>query len=188
MTMKPFRHLLAILVLIAPMVQVAGLSSASAAPCPRGNRDGLTVGKINVAGVSVDVKRTSYPAGKEFDPPSSPRNAGVSVRHRPLSATVGSTLIGWHINYAGCIGKLNVIMNRPVGFEFSVRDELGATTKYKITAIRIVPKGKYRKEWFYLSGKRQLVMVTCTGRVVNGHYTDNYVVIAEPVNPAPTQG
>lgn len=153
---------------------------AVAAPCPDPNRDGRTIGRITVGSTSVDVKTVTYPAGGELLPPRSPLNVGLSVRHAPLKATEGSSVLVWHINYAGCIGKLNVINNRKPGSRISVIDEEGVTTQYVISSTVRVPKGKYRPEWFRLDGPRQLVFVTCVGVVVDGHYLDNLVIIAKP--------
>lgn len=115
-----------------------------------------------------------------MDPPSSPANAGVSARHNPLSATSGSSIVTWHVNYNGCAGALNPITKKDIGFTFSIKDEKGESTKYKIVENYTVPKGSYLPEWFELTGPRQIVLVTCTGKFVKGHYQDNLVLIARP--------
>lgn len=156
-------------------------SSMAVTKCPSPKADGLTVGKIRVEDVIVNVKNVDYPLGKDLNPPKSPLNAGVSIRHQPLSSESGSSLIVWHVNYKGCQGKLNVINNKRRGYEFEVIDESGESVRYKIFKRIQVKKGEYDPEWFLLSGPRQLVLVTCTGRVVNRSYTDNLVIIATPV-------
>lgn len=165
----------------ATLISVSASSAIAAARCPDPKKDGATVGKIIVGKTTVDVKQVSYPAGGEVDPPKSPLNAGVSLRHMPLSSPIGSSLIVWHVNYAGCVGKLNVVTKQKVGTVFSIVDEKGFKNKFKITQRVTVLKGKYKQSWFTLTGPRQLVMVTCTGRVRNGHYDKNLVVIAIPV-------
>lgn len=155
--------------------------SASAASCPSSNVDGTTIGKIQVGGVSVNVKNVDYPKGGVLVPPKSPLNAGLSVRHMPLDSQLGTSLITWHVNLNGCDGKLNVLSNKKVGYEFSVTDQNGNSVAYKITQKEVVNKGKYKKEWFDLSGPRKLLLVTCTGKVVDGSYDKNLVLQAEPV-------
>lgn len=162
------------------LLLIATPTSSTAAGCSDPNKDGRTVGKIIVGGTTVDVKNVNYPAGGQLNPPRSPLNAGVSVRHAPLKADVGSSIIVWHINYSGCNGKLNVINSKKRGFTFSVVDETGETRTYAIAEVLRIPKGRYRPEWFRLDGPRQLVLVTCVGVVVNGHYKDNLVIIARP--------
>lgn len=165
----------------AALVAVSASTAAAAPRCPDPSKDGKTVGKIIVGTTSVDVKQVTYPAGGEIDPPASPLNAGVSLRHMPLSSPIGSSIIVWHVNYNGCVGKLNVVTKQKVGSTFSIVDEKGFKNKFKIIQRLTVPKGNYKQSWFTLTGPRQLVMVTCTGRVINGHYDKNLVVIATPV-------
>ena len=167
------------MVLLASLL--TGTSSSTAAICPPPAADGKTIGKVIVGKTTVDVKNVDYPAGQDLNPPKSPLNVGLSIRHKQLSATEGSSILVWHINYNGCKGKLDVINKEKVGFKFSVVDESGKKTQYAITSRLIVPKGQYQSEWFLLSGPRKLVLITCTGKVVNRHYLDNLVIIASPV-------
>ena len=162
---------------------LVGMSvNANAAACPDPKKDGKTIGKVIVGKTNVDIKYVDYPAGGVMNPPASPLNAGLSIRHMPLSSPIGSSLIVWHVNYKGCDGKLNVITDKKVGYKFDVIDEKSYKSQFKIKQIIQVVKGKYKEEWFQLSGSRQLVFVTCTGTVVNRHYKDNLVIIAVPVN------
>lgn len=154
--------------------------TASAAKCPASNLDGKTIGTIKYGSISVPVKSVTYPISGVLDPPVSPLFAGISARHKPLSATVGSSIIVWHVKYNECVGKLNPIVKSKVGSEISVKDEKQANKKYKITSNFSVPLGEYMAEWFTLDGPRQLVFVTCTGKVIKGRYTRNQIVIAVP--------
>jgi hypothetical protein len=154
--------------------------TASAAKCPASNLDGKTIGTIKIGSVSVPIKSVTYPLSGELDPPKSPLFAGVSARHNPLKATVGSSIIVWHIEYDGCKGKLNPIIKAKVGSKISVTDEEGKKTSYKISDSISVPLGEYKAKWFRIDGPRQLVFVTCGGKVVKGHYTRNQIVIAVP--------
>lgn len=76
---------------------------------------------------------------------------------------------------------MNAINNKPVGYNFTVTDEVGNEQRYSVTEKLVVDKGDYQAEWFDLSGPRRLLLVTCTGKVVNGSYEKNLVVFAEPV-------
>lgn len=155
--------------------------SASAAPCPPSKTNGATIGKIQVGGVSVNLKNVNYPKGGVLVPPSSPLNAGLSARHMPLDSQLGTSVITWHVNLNGCEGKLNVLSKKEIGYEFSVTDQNGNLVVYRITEKVIVKKGNYEEEWFDLSGPRKLLLVTCIGKVVNGSYQKNLVLQAEPV-------
>lgn len=155
---------------------------AEAAKCPSPRKDGKTVGAVIADGVTVNVKNVDYKPGKDITPPASPLNAGVSLLHQPLSSKEGSSVIVWHVNYRGCQGKLNVINDEKPGFTFGVIDENGDLVEYAIRERLQVKKGDYEEDWFMLSGKRQLIMVTCIGKVVRGSYLDNLVIIATPVS------
>lgn len=156
-------------------------SSSAAANCPPPDAQAKTVGKIKVDNVVVDVKNVDYPKGKTLNPPRSPLVAGVSIRHKPLSSPTGSSLIVWHVTYNGCRGKLNKIIDKKKGFAFEVTDEKGEKTKYAISKRIQVKRGKYDPNWFLLSGPRQLVMVTCTGKRTKAGFSDNLFIFASPI-------
>lgn len=143
---------------------------------------GTTVGRISVGNVSLPIKAFNYPAGGVMEPQKTTLAAGVSQRHMPLSSNIGTSVITWHVNYSGCDNALNVFTKKKVGTTFTVKDETGVTTEYRIDKKVVVKKGSYEKSWFTLVGPRQLTLVTCTGQFKNGHYKDNYVLIATPVN------
>lgn len=100
----------------------------------------------------------------------------------PLSATVGTSVVVWHVNYNGCQNQLNIFMSQKKGFKFSLTDENGKTTRYILNKKLVVKKGNYQSDWFNLVGPRQIAMFTCTGSFKKGHYTENMVFIATPVS------
>ena len=142
---------------------------------------GTTVGKISVGNLTMPIKAFTYPAGGVMEPQKTTLSAGVSQRHMPLSSNIGTSVITWHVNYSGCWNALNVLTTKKVGSTFKVTDENGKTVKYKINKKVVVKKGNYKKSWFTLVGPRQLALFTCTGGFINGHYKDNWVLIATPV-------
>jgi hypothetical protein len=74
------------------------------------------------------------------------------------------------------------MFERKIGSRFEIIDENGEKQTYKVTKKLEVKKGDYKKSWFTLVGPRQLTLVTCTGKFVNGHYDKNLVVIATKVS------
>ena len=158
------------------------VTSTSASVYCRPPEAGLkTVGKIKVDNVSVDVKNVDYPKGKILTPPRSPLVAGISIRHKPLSSPTGSSLVVWHVTFNGCPGKLNPLISKKKGYIFEVVDERGRTTKYVISRKKTVKRGAYDPKWFLLSGPRQLVLVTCTGKPVKRVFPNNLFIFASPV-------
>ena len=154
--------------------------NAGAAGCNPVKPVGKTVGQIHVGSLIMPIKSFNYPAGGTMEPAKSTLMAAVSQRHMPLSSTMGTSVIVWHVNYSGCNNSLNVITTKPVGFTFKVTDENGVTTSYKIDKKMTVKKGNYQQSWFNLIGPRKLLLATCTGTVKNGHYTDNSILLASP--------
>jgi hypothetical protein len=157
-----------------------GVSPAAAAKCPPTDNDGKTVANLFMGKSKVEIKRVDYPKSGALVPPKSPQFAGVSIRHQPLSAVQGSSILVWHVSYHGCKGRLNMLTEAPLNTKFSVLDEKGGNTQYQVVKNFKVKKGAYEADWFRLNGSRQLVFVTCTGDVVDGHYTHNQVLIAIP--------
>lgn len=170
--------LLSILILLSSIL--VGVSPVAAASCPPTNVDGKTVANVILGDLKVAVKRVDYPKSGALDPPKSPKFAGLSIRHQPLGAIQGSSVIVWHASYHGCKGSLNALTESPLNTKFLVVDEKGASTEYKLVEKLKIPKGQYEADWFRLNGSRQLVFITCTGKVVNGSYTQNQILIAIP--------
>jgi hypothetical protein len=154
---------------------------ANAAKCVPVKPTGKTVGEISVGSLDMPIKAFNYPAGGVMEPQKSTLMAALSQRHMPLSSTLGTSVIVWHVNYAGCVNALNTLTYKSVGSVFSITDENGKATKYKISKKFEVVKGKYNKDWFTLIGPRQLLLATCTGGFANGHYKENSILIAVPV-------
>lgn len=172
--------MLTVLVLITSSLFVFN-TTANAAKCVPVKPTGKSVGSITVGSLTMPIKSFNYPAGGVMEPQKSTLMAALSERHMPLSSTLGTSVIVWHVNYSGCVNQLNTLTYKSIGSTFNVVDENGDTTKYKIAQKFEVTKGKYKKEWFTLIGPRQLLLATCTGAFANGHYKENSILIAIPV-------
>lgn len=153
----------------------------SAAACKPVQPKGQRVGTINFEGAKVPIIPFSYPAGGIMEPQKTTEALFMSLRHMPLSSSVGTSVLAWHVNFNDCWSDLNsLIGDEKVGFRFRITDETGVTKGYKISKITVVKKGKYKKSWFSVVGPRQLALFTCTGSFKDGHYVDNKVIIAVP--------
>lgn len=179
--MKRSRILLTALIAASTLFSPAAISSSQAAQkCPIVSKPGLIAGSIVVDGKKTWIEVVNYPAGGELLPPVSTEVAGLSARHQKLSATSGSSVIVWHKDLNGCIGRMDQLTLKKAGATFIITDENGISHKYKITQVNIVKIGQYKKSWFYLSGPRKLVLITCHGKIVKKHYQENQVFIAAP--------
>lgn len=156
-------------------------SPVNAAPCVQVKPTGKTVGQIQVGSINMPIKSFNYPAGGIMEPQKSVQMAALSQRHMPLNSTMGTSVLVWHVDYAGCSNPLNVLTKMTKGYVFKIKDESGRVISYRITTKVQVKKGDYKESWFNLIGPRQLLLATCGGSFKNGHYQDNVVLIAKPV-------
>ncbi len=177
---KKLISVLSSVVLLTSLLVVSS-GPANAASCKLVKPKGKTVGQIQVGSVKMPIKSFSYPAGGIMEPQKSTLMAAASARHMPLSSTMGTSVVVWHVDYAGCVNALNALTLKAVGYTFKVTDEKGSSTSYKIEKKMVVKKGNYKESWFNLIGPRKLLLATCTGSFKNGHYTDNSVIIASPI-------
>lgn len=168
-------------IFLTASLSIFAIESSGAASCTPVKSTGKAVGSISLGSVTVPIKSFNYPAGGVMEPAPNTTAAGLSARHMPLSSKVGSSIIVWHRDYQGCVHALNAFMNKNVGATFSITDESGLSTKYRLKMVKVISKGDYKESWFDLIGPRQIVMVTCTGVFKSGHYEKNMVFIATPV-------
>ena len=167
---------------LGAVFSLAPISHApSLAACKPVKPKGTQIGTVNVNSSKVPIIPFSYPAGGVMEPQKTTEALFMSLRHMPLSSSIGTTVLAWHINANGCWSELNFLIgDEKVGSRFRITDETGVTKTYRITDISVVKKGKYKKSWFSLVGPRKLALFTCTGAFIDGHYVDNKVIIAEP--------
>ena len=165
---------------LAICLSVVATGNANAA-CSPVKATGKSVGSISIGSLNMPIKSFNYPAGGVMEPQKTTAAAGLSARHMPLSSAVGSSVVVWHRDYQGCVNPLNIFMNKSVGTKFSVSDERGVSTTYRLDKVGVISKGNYKESWFDLIGPRQLVMFTCTGVFKSGHYEKNMVFIATPL-------
>ena len=179
--MKRIRIAVVLLIAASTLFSPAAISLSYAGPkCPIVSKPGPNAGSITVDGKKTLIEYVYYPAGGELLPPVSTEVAGLSLRHQKLSSTSGSSVIIWHKDLNGCVGRMEPLTLKKVGATFLINDETGHSQKYKITQVNIVKIGQYKKSWFYLSGPRKLVLITCHGKIVKKHYQENQVFIATP--------
>lgn len=182
MNMRKYLTRSTIVALALALLPIVAVPSADAASnCTPPDLGKKAIGSVQVGNMVVDLTRVSYPAGGDVFPPDDARVGGVSTRHQPLTSLMGSSLIVWHDYWKGCAGSLNVLVNKKPGFKFVVTDGKGKKKVYQIAEVSTIKMGNYPKTWFSLNGPRQLIMVTCTGKLVGGHKVLNAVVRAVPV-------
>ena len=116
--------------------------------------------------------------------PANVHHVGWYNASAAVSGSVGSVVIVGHVNYYGQgPGAFSVLGRAKAGMSVGAR-EGGATTWWRVTAVRTYPKGHLAWSYFNPKGPRQLVLITCGGKLVHSndgwHYDKNVVVVAVP--------
>ncbi len=150
--------------------------------CPSSEVGGEPIAWITADGVTVPIKRVTYPAGGVLAPPASAKVAGLSARHAGLDAKRGTSVLTWHVRYGpGCDGDLNVLLGKRPGDTFTIRTVDGGSTTYRIDREVTVPKGRYPGAWFDQSGPHRLALFTCND-LRRGKFTKTTAIFAAPVS------
>ena len=160
------------------------LPSLTAAPATLGGQDAAAAPtRVAVARLGIDM--TVEPQGVLPDGqmalPASPTVAGW-YKFGSAPDDAGATVIAAHVDSRTGVGPFVRLSQARAGDEVDVwtGDQRRA---YRVTTVVRVDKARLDGDrLFAVSGPRVLHLVTCTGAYVPGSgYTDNLVVIADPV-------
>ena len=97
----------------------------------------------------------------------------------PLPGEPGPALLAGHVNYGGTPGTLGRIGELASGDLVHVTTQGGPVLTFVVYRVDHRPKSAFDADLIF--GDRpgsELVLVTCSGRVVNHSYTDNTIVSA----------
>ncbi|MFI5074946.1 MAG: class F sortase [Actinomycetales bacterium] len=164
---------------------IPDLPSLTAAPATLGGQDAASAPtRVAVARLGIDM--TVEPQGVLPDGqmalPASPTVAGWYKFGSAPDDTAGATVIAAHVDSKTGVGPFVRLSQAKAGDEVDVwtGDQRRA---YRVTTVVRVDKTRLDGDGlFAVSGPRVLHLVTCTGAYVPGSgYTDNLVVIADPV-------
>jgi len=139
-----------------------------------------------VAVARLDIDMTVEPQGVLPDGqmalPASPQVAGWYKFGSAPDDPAGATVLAAHVDSKTGIGPFVRLNQAKAGDEVDVWTN-GRRHAYRVTTVVRVDKTRLDGDGlFAVSGPRVLHLVTCTGAYVPGSgYTDNLVVIADPV-------
>lgn len=144
-----------------------------------------TASRVSVPaiGMSADLRPMGHRGGAMLIPTDVALGSWLTGSAAPGEA-IGSTVLAGHVSdrrdRRGSFGRLQ---RARVGQVVVVRSGDGRTHRYRITQVSTRARGKGVA--VSTTGRHQLVLVTCTGKVTypNGrfHYTKNLVITAVPV-------
>jgi LPXTG-site transpeptidase (sortase) family protein len=161
------------------------LPSLTAAPATLGAQT-TAAAPTRVAVARLDIDMTVEPQGVLPDGqmalPASPEVAGWYKFGSAPDDSAGATVLAAHVDSKTGIGPFVRLNQAKAGDEVDVWTG-GRRHAYRVTTVVRVDKTQLDGNGlFAVSGPRVLHLVTCTGAYVPGSgYTDNLVVIADPV-------
>lgn len=161
------------------------LPSLTATPATLGGQDAATP-PTRVALARLGIDMTVEPQGVLTDGqmalPTSPTVAGWYRFGSGPDDAAGATVLAAHVDSKTGVGPFVRLNQAKAGDEVDVWAG-GRRHAYRVTSVVRVDKTRLDGEGlFAVSGPRVLHLVTCTGAYVPGSgYTDNLVVIADPV-------
>ena len=146
----------------ASAVTLTGAARAMATDCPTARVGGPAVGWVTVGDARVPLKPIRFASGESLELPGSSKVAGLSRVHATPGASLGTSVIAWHVRYGrGCPGSLNVLLSAPVGTTFDVQLRHGEPVTYRIVGRSSVPRGRYPVQWFDQVGEHRVVLLSC---------------------------
>jgi sortase (surface protein transpeptidase) len=103
-------------------------------------------------------------------------------RYAPKPGEVGRSVFASHVDWEGTPGAFKHLPQVKVGDRITTLDADGVQVEFVVYDTHQVKKAKYRAVTVPLlfgpSQGRELALVTCSGTVVGGNYTDNTIVRA----------
>lgn len=168
----------------APVIPVsapaATTTSIGAAQRPVGDPVAISIPKLDI---TDDVVPVGLEPDRSLEVPPVDKSGWFRLGPRP--GDVGSALIAGHVNWHGQLGALGRIGELAAGDLVLVTDQAGVQREFGVLRVYRIPKALYQTRTVPLISdprtSRDLALVTCSGSVTNGEYSDNTVVMARLV-------
>ena len=133
--------------------------------------------------VAADLVPVAALASGALQLPDDPAQVGWWVGGAAPGEPDGTMVLAGHIAGSGRSGAMSVLLDAEPGQPVTVEDRGGSAYQYRIVSRSTSPKASLDPALFATDGAPRLVLITCGGTfdAASGHYTDNVVVIAEPI-------
>lgn len=136
----------------------------------------LTVPAI---GVSAPVREVGVSEG-ELEIPGDPAEVGIWRGGASPGDDSGTVLVTGHVSWDGQRGALWRLAATSPGDAVQLTDPAGGTSHWRVDSVTSVPRDADHPDLFTRDEEHRLVVVTCGGPLVGGHYRDLVVVVALP--------
>ncbi|WP_424936522.1 MULTISPECIES: class F sortase [Bacteria] len=171
----------------APRVFTLSPDQVTPSPAPIAEDLGPHMLSAPAAGLRVPLVPLGLDDKGDFAVPS-PEKAAVFTDGAPLEAETGSTFIAGHVvDRTGRFAPMARLSALRPGDRIVTADGAGARRHWYVTAATVVARDGLDPSMWATAGPRQLVLVTCAGRIdtsvgAAAQFADNLVVTAVPVS------
>lgn len=152
----------------------AGTPPPTRAPTPVGPR--LVLADL---AISAPLREVGV-VGPELEIPEDPLEVGIWRDGAKPGDPAGTVLVTGHVSWAGERGALWHLAGAEPGHGIELVSPDGDTSRWRVAAVERLRRDADHPELFTTSGPHRLVVVTCGGPVVDGHYRDLVAVVAFP--------
>lgn len=136
--------------------------------------------EIAKLGVVDDIVPVGIAKNGELEVPSVDRVGWFD--ESPVPGAIGPSILAGHVNYHGIPGSFARIGELTVGDLVVVTSSDNTKRTFKVYLVVDFPKSQFDKDLVYADrDDAELVLVTCSGTVQDGNYSDNTVALAREV-------
>lgn len=97
-----------------------------------------------------------------------------------LGDDTGTVLMAGHVAWRGVRGSLRNLAHIDANAAIYTKNADGDLQAWQVTSIRAESRFDVHDDLFTRDGEHVLVLVTCGGRVIDGHFEHNVIVTAKP--------
>lgn len=135
------------------------------------------------AGVGAEVVPVGVLPSGDLQLPEDPARVGWWVGGALPGQSRGTVVLAGHMDGLRRSGAMSALLSVEENDVVRVEDLRGLAHDYRVVARRLSPRQGLDPALFATGGSHRLVLITCGGTfdADAGRYTDNIVVVAEPV-------
>lgn len=135
------------------------------------------------SGVVAEVVPVGVLASGALHIPEDPSQVGWWAAGAMPGQTHGTVVLAGHMDGRSHGGAMSVLLQVRGGDTVQLEDRRGGAHEYRILARSTAPRDSVDPALFTTQGPHRLVLITCGGTYDEraGQYTENIVVVAEPV-------
>lgn len=137
--------------------------------------------RLTIRSVGISAPLSTVPvADGELTIPEDPARVGLWDQGARPGDDSGTVLVSGHVSWQQQRGALWTLAGVSTGDPIEVTLD-GHTSHWTVTSVIALPRDADHPDLFTTQGPARLVVVTCGGPVVDGHYRDLIVVAAAPL-------